>query len=141
MNVDYVCDMKNFLFAASGLLLSLFMPLPALAQTPLPAPAVIVAPVGNRVSIAMMNETGAPIDYEVIGDTQYRSLGGTSEILLQNLSVPTTLTFRRQDGGLLQASLQTTAAGVLELRLSATTDFSRDRTALTIDRAGGVFIN
>jgi hypothetical protein len=133
--------MKNFLFAASGLLLSLFMPLPALAQTPLPAPAVIVAPVGNRVSIAMINQTGAPIDYEVIGDTQYRSLGGTSEILLQNLSVPTTLTFRRQDGGLLQASLQTTAAGVLELRLSATTDFSRDRTALTIDRAGGVFIN
>ncbi|NEQ23929.1 MAG: hypothetical protein F6K28_33290 [Microcoleus sp. SIO2G3] len=139
--------MKKFVYFVFSSLL--FAPLPAqaasvdlLAQMPvLPPPLLIVTPVNQRVSVQVINETGAAIDYEVIRDTQYRSLGGNSQITLRTLSTPTTLTFRRQDGGLLQASLRSTTAGLLELRLSATTDFSRDRTTLTIDETGGVFLN
>ncbi|NJL22520.1 MAG: hypothetical protein HC895_19605 [Leptolyngbyaceae cyanobacterium SM1_3_5] len=138
--------MKTLIYLIGGLLLA---PLPAIAlgvaplnaQAPLPLPILTTSPIGDQISIAMINETGAAIDYEVIGDTQYRSLGGNGEIMLRNLATPTTLTFRRQDGGLLQASLRSTTAGLLELRLSATTDFGRDRTTLTIDEAGGVFLN
>ncbi|MBD2090905.1 hypothetical protein H6F67_13695 [Microcoleus sp. FACHB-1515] len=139
--------MKTFVCLLSGLLL---IPLPAIAQSqtlpqivpsaPAPPPLLNVTPVNARISIRMINETGAAIDYEVIGDTQYRTLGGNQAITLQSLATPTTLTFRRQDGGLLQASLRSLTTG-LELRLSATTDFGRDRTALTIDEQGGVFLN
>lgn len=139
--------MKILLYLISGLL---FAPLPAIAQVETlpqlipeaPAPPLLnVTPVNQRISVRMINETGAAIDYEVIRDTQYRSIGGNSEITLRNLATPTTLTFRRQDGGLLQANLRSTTAGLLELQLSATTDFGRDRTTLTIDEAGGVFLN
>lgn len=139
--------MKNFAALAFSSLLLAPLPVIALgvaplnAQAPLPPPLLTVSPLSDRISIEMINETGATIDYEVIRDTQYRSIGGNSEITLRGLSTPTTLTFRRQDGGLLQANLRSTQAGVLELRLSATTDFSRDRTTLTIDEVGGVSLN
>lgn len=138
--------MKKFLYLISGLLIaplfaSLFAPLPSIAQAPVPPPLLVVTPVNQRISIRVFNDTGAAIDYEVIRDTQYRSLGGNQTITLQSLATPTTLTFRRQDGGLLQPSLRSTTAGVLELRLIATSDFNLDRTTLTIDETGGVFLN
>lgn len=133
--------MKIFGLIIGLLLAPLPAPLPAIAQAPAPPPLLIVPPVNQRISVRMINETGAAIDYEVIRDTQYRSLGGDREITLLNLATPTTLTFRRQDGGLLQADLRSTTAGLLELRLSATPDFDLDRTTLTIDQAGGVFLN
>lgn len=138
--------MKKFLYLIGGLLTAaliapLTAPLPSIAQAPAPPPLLVVTPVNQRISIRLINDTGATIDYEVIRDTQYRSLGGNQAITLQSLATPTTLTFRRQDGGLLQASLRSTSAGVLELRLIATPDFDLDRTTLTIDQTGGVFLN
>jgi hypothetical protein len=114
-----------------------------LAQTePPPVPIGAVTLINNTVTIRLINQTGAVITYEVIGDTQIRTLAGNAEATLQNLTVPITVTFRRQDSGLLQASLSPNSpAGVLELTLSATTELAADRTVLNVGDNGEVFLN
>jgi hypothetical protein len=89
-----------------------------------------------------VNETNAPISYQVIGDTKPRTLAGKSQVLLQDLNVPATVTFHRQDGGLLTVTAQNPSAqGILRLRMRETTDFGMDRSALRIEHNGGVFLN
>lgn len=105
-------------------------------------PAAAVKPVNGTVDIYFINETGATIDYQVIGDTQYRSLAGRSEMRLENLKIPTTFTFRRADNGFLQVSLYPNSpTGTLTLRVRETADFAADRTSVYIDEKGGVFLN
>lgn len=113
-------------------------PIPA----PLPTPITSVNTETGTVDVRMTNATGAVIRYQAIGDTQFRTLEGNAEVTLQGLSIPTTLTFRREDRGLLQVNVATDeATGMLMMTLDATEDFSLDRTTLTIDRNGGVFLN
>jgi hypothetical protein len=107
-----------------------------------PTPDSAMTPVGGKVTIRFVNETGAPIEYQVVGDTEYRTLAGESEMSLQGLPVPTTLTFRRQDAGLLQVRFQAdNPSGTIVVNVSATTDFALDRTTLYIDQAGRIFFN
>ncbi|MBF2074371.1 MAG: hypothetical protein IGS50_11510 [Synechococcales cyanobacterium C42_A2020_086] len=105
--------------------------------------ALYVRPAGGKVNIRFINETGAAINYEVIGETQYRTLAGRSQMLLENLPVPTTFTFRRADFGLLQVSLQedTPASGTLTVRVRETLDFALDRTTIHVDPSGDVSLN
>lgn len=95
----------------------------------------------GRVNVRLVNDTGANIVYEVIGDTNQRTLRGESYISLEALDTPTTITFYRQDGGLLRVRPQAVASGMLEVRLAATTDLGADRNALTIQPTGGVYVN
>jgi hypothetical protein len=107
-----------------------------------PTPDSAMTPVGGKVTIRFVNETGAPIEYQVVGDTEYRTLAGESEMSLRSLPVPTTLTFRRQDAGLLQVRFQADSpSGTIVVNVSATTDFALDRTTLYIDQAGRIFFN
>jgi hypothetical protein len=115
------------------------------ATPPLPetqqVPSTTIQPLNGRVNIQLNNETAAAVNYQVIGDTNQRSLAGKSAATLQDLKVPTTLTFKRQDGGLLQVT--TTPAseqGTLEVTLRETTDLGTDKSTLRVQEQGGVYL-
>lgn len=118
------------------------------ATPPLPeqqvAPTGIqVQPINGRVTVRLVNETYAPITYQAIGDTSPRTLAGRTSITLRNLRAPSTLTFDREDFGLLrvQPRVVSTDPGVLEVRLSETTNLAVDRTALRVEANGAVSLN
>jgi hypothetical protein len=106
------------------------------------AAVAIVTPTNGRVSVKLVNQTNAPISYQAIGDTAPRILQGKSNVTLQGLHMPATVTFHREDGGLLmvtpQASFQ---QGSLQLTLQETTDLRMDRSALRIEENGLVYLN
>ncbi|WP_414580743.1 hypothetical protein [Scytonema sp. PCC 10023] len=106
------------------------------------APSSIIAVRDGRVNVRLVNDTAAPISYQAIGDTAPRTLPGKSEVLLQRLATPTTVTFQRQDNGLLMVTTQPSSqAGVLEVRLDETTDLQMDTKAMSIQQNGQVFLN
>ena len=106
------------------------------------APSSIIAVRDGRVSVRLVNDTAAPITYQAVGDTAPRTLPGKSEVLLQRLATPTTVTFQRQDNGLLMVKTQPSSqAGVLEVRLDETTDLQMDTKAMSIQQNGQVFLN
>jgi hypothetical protein len=106
-------------------------------------PYTSITPVNGKVTIHFINETGSAIDYQVIDDTEYRSLPGRSQMSLDNLPTPTTFTFRRADNGFLQVTVHpdTPKAGSITLRVRETPDFATDRTTLYVDQRGKVFLN
>lgn len=115
---------------------------PNTGATGVQTPYTAVTPVNGRVNIRFINETGAAIDYQVIGDTQYRSLPGRSEMTLENLRIPVTFTFRRADNGFLRVTfLPNSPKGTITVKVNETPDFAVDRTAIYVDQFGSVFLN
>lgn len=113
-------------------------PLPGRQQ----APSARIVPVNGKVNIKLTNLTAAPMTYQVIGDTKPRTLPGKTEVILMALEAPTTLTFLRQDGGLLQVEPQVSAEpGVLQVTFTEATDLGIDKNALVIEETGEVFFN
>ncbi|MCV3212593.1 hypothetical protein OGM63_03440 [Plectonema radiosum NIES-515] len=112
-------------------------------QTSLPQPAVaMVMPMSGKVGVRLVNQTAAPISYQVIGDTAPRTLEGKSEVMLQGLRTPVTVTFYRQDKGLLMVTPQgSSQEGMLQLSFKETTDVKMDKSAMRIDEDGAVFLN
>lgn len=106
-------------------------------------PYTSVTPVNGKVTIHFINETGSAIDYQVIDNTEFRSLPGRSQMTLEKLPTPTTFTFRRADNGFLQVTIQPNSpkAGTLTMRVRETPDFATDRTSLYVDQRGGVYLN
>jgi hypothetical protein len=107
-----------------------------------PTPDSAMTPVNGKVNIQFINETGAIIEYQVVGDTTPRTLAGNAEMTLKDLPVATSLTFRRQDSGLLRVQFRADdPTGTIVVNVSATTDFALDRTTLYIDQQGMIFFN
>jgi hypothetical protein len=107
-----------------------------------PTPDSAMTPVNGKVSIRFVNETGAEIEYQVVGDTEYRTLAGNAEMTLKDLPVAATLTFRRKDAGLLRVQFRADdPTGTIVVNVGATTDFALDRTTLYIDQQGKIFFN
>lgn len=105
-------------------------------------PSAQLSPLGGQVRMTLVNRTGATVDYQVIGDTTQRQLGGQQSVTLRLLDIPTTVTFRRNDGGLLMVLTRVQSeAHSLEVFLDAAVDLSLDRTTLTVERDGSVFLN
>ncbi|MBD2774889.1 hypothetical protein [Iningainema tapete] len=101
-----------------------------------------VSPTSGKVSVKLVNETNAPVTYQIIGDSTQRTLGGKSEVMLQGLAIPKTVTFYRQDRGLLMVTPQgSSSQGSLQLTLRETTDFNMDRTTMRIEPNGSVYLN
>lgn len=114
------------------------------AAAPLPeteqAPSAVVSPVNGSVSVKLTNTTNAAIAYQIIGDTNQRILAGKSDVTLQNLRVPVTITLSREDRGLLKPTVQATK-GLLEVTLDATTNLDEDRTSIRVQQTGEVLLN
>lgn len=114
-------------------------PLPSQQQPPI----AVLTPNNGVVGVKLINKTGADILYQVIGDTRLRTLSGRSQVMLQDLKTPANVSFYRRDRGFLLVSphVPTTAPNTIELTLTETTDFAIDRTALSIDPSGDVYLN
>ncbi|MGL5063559.1 MAG: hypothetical protein ACRC62_26550 [Microcoleus sp.] len=107
-----------------------------------PMPGARVTPTAGMVAIKLVNTTNAVINYQVVGVTQPRTLGEQSEILLNNLKTPVTLTYQRPDGGLLLVRPQATATpGMLQVSFGATTDLGADTKSMEVQGDGRVFLN
>jgi hypothetical protein len=106
-----------------------------------PLPSARVSPVNARVTLRLVNTTNTLINYQVVGGTRERTLGQQSETVLTAFPLPLTLTYQRQDGGLLLVFPKSTEAGVLEVRFQATSDFDKDTKSLNIPKNGSVFLN
>ncbi|MDH6059691.1 hypothetical protein NWP17_04430 [Chrysosporum bergii ANA360D] len=114
---------------------------PPLPEQQQPASAKI-ALANGKVNIRLINDTGAEVTYEVVGDTPARSLEGKSDIMLRDLQAPVTMTFFREDGGLLQVTPQPSAkTGMMVVRLNETTDIQEDKNTVQIQEDGKVFLN
>ena len=118
---------------------------PTPIQPPLPEqqqpPSTTMVLNQGKVSIKLVNQTGAKITYQAIGNTAPRSLPGKSDVTLKNLVAPITVTFKREDGGLLNATGRSPTPGILELTLDATTDLGIDKQSIQIQPTGDVFLN
>ncbi len=113
-------------------------PLARQQQTPI----ATIAPTNGQVNIRLLNNTGANVTYQIIGDTGQRSLEGKSNVMLQGLSIPITLTFYREDGGLLAVTpITTSQPGMLEVTLRETTKVKQDTRAVRIEQNGQVYLN
>ncbi|MBD1887729.1 hypothetical protein H6F78_12760 [Coleofasciculus sp. FACHB-64] len=118
----------------------------AVIQAPAPeqlqSPASNVMPMNGMVNVRLINQTGDPITYQVLGDTNQRRLPGRDNITLQGLKTPVNLTFQRPNGALLRVVPQTSGEqGMLEVVLEETTDLSVDKNAMTIQENGNVLLN
>ncbi|MEH2316442.1 hypothetical protein [Nostoc sp.] len=105
-------------------------------------PNATIALNNGKVNIRFVNDTAANITYQVIGDTAQRSLQGKSDVILQSLKAPITVTFQREDGGQLLVTPQPSSEpGSLEVRFNEATDAAQGRSAMRIERNGSVFLN
>ena len=106
------------------------------------APSAMVVPMNGMVNIRLVNQTGADMNYQVIGDTEQRLLQGKASQMLQNLKTPLTLTFKRQDGGLLHVTPEASSEpGMLVVTFTETTDLGMDKNAMRVQATGEVFLN
>ncbi|MBA3921571.1 MAG: hypothetical protein H0X31_07670 [Nostocaceae cyanobacterium] len=112
----------------------------AVLPPPLPKVVATVVPQNGKVNVRLVNQTGAVITYQVIGNTKPRSLPGKSYVMLQGLPTPVNVTFRRQDGGLLRAT-PVPQAGMLDVSLDATRDLGTDKSTMSIQPNGNVSFN
>lgn len=129
-----------------GGLQALNLPLTSPLVPPLPEqiqpPSAIVAPVDGEIKVQLTNPTNAAISFEVLGHTESRILPAQSSLTLKELPAPVGVTFRRQDGGLLNIKPQVnTASGLLQITVNKATDLSQDRIALKVETDGAVFLN
>jgi hypothetical protein len=123
-------------------------PLPPRSETPTPTqtqtlvPSTSIALRDGRVNVRLVNDTGARISYQVIGDTAQRSLKDRGEARLEGLNAPATLTFQRDDGGLVKVTPRPSRErGTLDVTLQGTDDTNQDRKALRIQENGTVYLN
>ncbi|CAD5925441.1 hypothetical protein PCC9214_00937 [Planktothrix tepida] len=105
-----------------------------------PLPSARVGAVNGVVTLKLINNANVPIQYQVIGGTREEWLVQNSTIQVQG-SPPITLTYRRQDGGLLLVQPKQTSPGVLEVQFRVTNDLNIDTRSLNITETGSVFLN
>jgi hypothetical protein len=106
------------------------------------APTATIALANGRVSVKLVNDTAANVTYQVIGATPPRSLPGNSDVTLQGLIAPVTVTFQRDDRGFLTVTPQPSPqTGMLEVTFKETADVGQDRSAMRIESNGSVFLN
>jgi len=101
-------------------------------------PSAMVMPVNGKINIKLMNATNAVVTYQVIGDTN-RTLAGGLDVTLQNIKTPLTVTFVREDKGLLKVSPKAASQGLLEVTLDESTNLDEDQDTVRV--GGTVFIN
>lgn len=114
---------------------------PPLLQPP-QTPIATLTLTNGKLNIKLVNETAANVTFQVIGDTAPRSLAGKSDVTLQDLSAPITVTFEREDHGQLIVTPQPSSeAGSLEVTFKEATDAAQGRSTMRIERNGSVFLN
>ncbi len=94
----------------------------------------------GQATVMLMNNTGAEVTYEVIGQTPPRMLAAGESAQLEALPMPVTITAERQDFGLVDMMVTVDEAGALNVALERS-DFDEMQGALWIREDGFVFVN
>ena len=95
----------------------------------------------GQLSVNLMNNTGASVTYEVIGDTPRRTLEAEESAMLQGIPLPATITIVRQDEGLVSIVAQDSEDGTLSLSLAPDPTFDDTQGVIRIQEDGQVFVN
>jgi hypothetical protein len=116
-------------------------------QPPLPEqrsqPIARVIPTNSSINVRLKNDTNVTLTYEAVQYTQRRSLRPGEEVLLQNIPVPATFTFVRQDNGFVEViPVSTSEQGLLSLTLDEdATPLDRNQGVIRVQQNGQVFLN
>lgn len=122
-----------------------FMAMEAVAQSrtiPFPNNQVAYIRANNqRVDIQLVNPTNAAIDYQVLGDTELRTLPAGKTIMLKNIPInrPVTVAFHRIGGGFINPQLDV-QPNMIRLKLNGTGVFSLDQSAMVIEPSGRIYL-
>jgi hypothetical protein len=91
------------------------------------------------VNVQLKNMTNTQITYQAVGHTPQRSLLGKTDLVLQDLPTPVTITFLRPDAGFVRVTMATVAeSGVLVLTLDEATSLSDSQTSVRVQSNGNV---
>lgn len=112
-------------------------PLPELLRNP----ATTIELRSGLVDITLLNDTNTEITYQVLGDTEPRSLPAGETVLLLELPTPLQMTFNRSDNGFLDASLASAGTGLLQVTLDEIADFASSEAGLIVEASGDVIID
>ncbi|NER29283.1 MAG: hypothetical protein F6J89_17075 [Symploca sp. SIO1C4] len=93
------------------------------------------------VNITMINQTGTKVTYGVLGRDRQLSLEVDQSQVLNNLEAPIHISFYRPDRGPIKVITRATSVGELQVILQRGTDFNTDKSALSIQETGQVFLN
>jgi hypothetical protein len=118
----------------------------AIAQE-LPTPVTSVVLTGDRLSLSLTNQTGFPVEYQAIGDTESRVLPPNSTVTLRDLRIPVSLLFRSQVAsdtgdrtGLITTDVRpNTSTGSLDITFKPTSDPLNLRSTVSVDANGNVY--
>lgn len=134
----------------TAMLVSTSQQRPLTAQSVSPPPPIMTIPIVDAsITVHLENQATASITYEALGDTQPRVLIPGDEVTLQNLNIPTTLTFfykdiqkdRRAGEGLLKATLNIDdTTGAIDILVEPTSRLGADVSNITIEPNGDVFV-
>lgn len=111
------------------------LPSPGGAQQP--SDSSTSSPQGPTLNITLVNQTNANVCYQALQYTGSRSLIGKTQTTLKYLPTPVTVTFYREDGGLLRVDTIRSPQS-LTVIFRTTGDFASDRQALSVDPEGKV---
>lgn len=112
-------------------------PLPELLRNP----ATTIELRTGTVDITLINATNTEITYQVLGNTEPRSLPAGETVLLLELPAPIQMTFNRSDSGFLDASLDSAGAGLLQVTLDEALEFASSEAGLIVEESGNVIID
>jgi len=94
----------------------------------------------GRATVLLVNNTGAEVTYEAIGQTPPRLLAADASVRLDSLPMPVTLTAERRNFGLVDMFVTVTDEGILSVNLERS-EFDEVQGALRIREDGYVFAN
>jgi hypothetical protein len=104
-----------------------------------PAPIGTVSIQAGRVNVQLKNTTNTQITYQVVGDTSQRALVAKTDVVLQDLPTPVTITLLRPDAGFVRVTMmENSESGVLILMLDEATGLSNSQTSVRIQNNGNV---
>jgi hypothetical protein len=104
-----------------------------------PAPIGTVQLQAGRVNVQLKNMTNTPVTYQAIGHMPQRTLQGKTDLVLQDLPVPVTITFLRPDAGFVRVTMAaTSSSGTLVLTLDEATGLSNSQTSVRVQSNGNV---
>ena len=112
-------------------------PLPEASSQPI----ATATSVNGRLSVAIVNNTGTAVSYEVIGDTSRRTLLLNESAMLRDIPLPTTITVVRQDKGFVDVAATVSNDGMLEISLKSEPSLDNTQGVIRIQADGQVFVN
>jgi len=120
----------------------------AIAQD-LPEPTTAIELADDLITVRLVNQAQDAVEYQIVGDTELRTILGDSEVTLRSLRVPVSLTFHyrsiprsfSEQTGLLEVELtQDPATGDLDIIMMPTQDPALDSSTIEIDVNGDVYV-